>query len=95
MSFDVRYRAGSAFTEADWAGASQAAGEPRPPATVMTIGGLRCGTTYTFALKTTDNVGNISPISNAVSSATVGCLTIATSVLPEGAVGTRYLAQLV
>jgi len=94
MSFDVRYRAGSAFTEADWAGASQAAGQPYPPKTGRTIGGLSCGTAYAFALKTTDNVGNISPISNAVSSATVGCLTIVTASLPEGEVGKRYLAGL-
>ena len=60
----------------------------------MTIGGLTCGTAYAFALKTTDNVGNISPISNAVSSATVGCLTIVTASLPEGNVGRRYSAQL-
>jgi len=93
-SFDVRYRAGSTFTEADWAGASQPAGEPYPPKTGMTIGGLTCGTAYAFALKTTDNVGNISPISNAVSSATVGCLTIVTASLPEGNVGRRYSAQL-
>ena len=29
-SFDVRYRAGSTFTEADWSGASQAAGDRTP-----------------------------------------------------------------
>ena len=60
----------------------------------MTIGGLICGTTHAFAIKTTDNVGNTSPISNAVSSATVGCLTIVTASLPEGEVGKRYLAGL-
>jgi len=93
-SFDVRYRVGNTFTEADWGGASQATGEPRPPTTGMTVGRLRCGTTYTFALKTTDNVGNISPISNAVSRTTVGCLTILTTSLPEGKVERRYLAGL-
>jgi hypothetical protein len=37
-SFDVRYRAGGTFTEADWAWADQATGEPNPPATGMTVG---------------------------------------------------------
>lgn len=72
-SFDVRYRIGSTFVEADWASASQATGEPTPPTTGMTVSGLTCGTTYTFAIKTTDNVGNISTISNAATKATAAC----------------------
>jgi hypothetical protein len=60
----------------------------------MAIGGLSCGTTYTFALKTTDNAGNTSPLSNTVSRATVGCTTILTTSLPEGKVGRRYLGGL-
>ena len=72
-SFDVRYRVGSTFAEGDWATASQAAGEPAPPATGMTVGSLACATTYAFAVKTTDNVGNTSVISNAATASTSAC----------------------
>lgn len=71
--YDVRYRVGNTFVEADWAAASQATGEPVPPATGMTVSGLSCGTTYAFALKTTDAAGNVSLISNAASILTGSC----------------------
>ena len=60
----------------------------------MTVGGLTCGTTYTFALKTSDNVGNISPISNPISRTTVDCVSILPTSLAQGEVGRRYLAGL-
>lgn len=72
-SFDVRYRIGATFVEGDWASASLATGEPTPPSTGMTVSSLTCGTTYAFAIKTTDNVGNISTISNALTQATSAC----------------------
>ena len=74
-SVDVRYRLGSTFTEVNWAGASQATGEPTPPATGMTVSNLSCNTTYAFALKTVDGAGNSSAISNAVTQSTSPCPT--------------------
>lgn len=65
------HRLGSTFTETDWAGASQATGEPTPPVTGMTSGNLSCNTTYAFALKTVDAAGNSSAISNVVTQSTV------------------------
>jgi hypothetical protein len=72
-SFDVRYTTGSqtqTYMNTNWSTLTQATGEPVPPTTGMTVSGLTCNTTYTFAIKTTDNVGNISTISNVASKAT-------------------------
>lgn len=69
-AFDVRYRAGSTFVEADWAGATTVLGEPTPgvPGTqhTITVGGLTNSTQYAFAIKADDAAGNHSTISAAV-----------------------------
>ncbi len=65
-SFDVRYVTGATFLEAQWAGATDPGSEPVPPATGMTVGTLSASTQYTFAIKTTDNLGNQAAISNTV-----------------------------
>lgn len=66
-SYDVRYSA-SAITEANWASATQATGEPVPAAAgtnqSMTVSGLSPSTTYYFAMKTTDDASNVSALSN-------------------------------
>ncbi|GAA3400545.1 fibronectin type III domain-containing protein [Paenibacillus hodogayensis] len=68
-SYDIRYRTGPSFTEADWATATQAQGLPAPAAAgtsqSFTVGGLAANTTYSFAIKTKDAAGNESGISNA------------------------------
>lgn len=66
-SYDVRYST-SAITEANWGSATQASGEPSPHAAgtdeSFTVTGLDPNTTYYFAIKTSDEVGNTSAISN-------------------------------
>ncbi|BBH24110.1 hypothetical protein Back11_54550 [Paenibacillus baekrokdamisoli] len=83
-SYDVRYST-SAITNANWASATPAAGVPAPAAAgttrTMTVNGLLAGTTYYFALKTSDEVPNISALSNVVSKAT----TASADTTPPGA----------
>ena len=69
-SYDLRYST-SAITAANFAGATAAVGEPVPgaPGTVQTftVRSLTRQTTYWFAIKATDDVGNVSAISNVPS----------------------------
>jgi hypothetical protein len=77
-NYDVRYSS-SQVTQANWASATQATGEPSPKATGSTetfiVTGLQAGKTYYFALKTVDEVPNWSGLSNAVSGTTTKGLT--------------------
>ncbi|MDT3428831.1 hypothetical protein J2Z22_004425 [Paenibacillus forsythiae] len=72
-SNDIRYST-SVITSSNFSSAAQAAGEPAPAAAgtsqSMTVGGLNPSTTYYFAMKTTDEAGNVSTISNVASAAT-------------------------
>jgi len=72
-SYDLRYGT-NLIAEANWTTATQAVGEPTPaPAgtsQAFTVNGLLPGTIYYFALKTTDETNNLSPISNVPSAAT-------------------------
>ncbi len=72
-SYDLRYGT-NLITEANWTSATEASGEPVPaPAGIsqaFTVNGLEVGTTYYFALKTSDETNNLSPISNVPSGAT-------------------------
>ncbi len=74
-SYDVRYST-STITEANWASATQASGEPSPQvagsAESFTVTGLSSGTTYYFAIKTSDEIPNESALSNVPSAATIG-----------------------
>ncbi|MDD4761651.1 MAG: fibronectin type III domain-containing protein [Candidatus Pacebacteria bacterium] len=69
-TYDVRYST-SAITELNWSLATQATGEPTPSVAgtseSMTVSGLTQGTTYYFAIKTSDEVPNASSISNVPS----------------------------
>lgn len=73
-SYDLRYST-SAINAGNFAAATPATGEPTPAAPgasqTMTVSGLTPGTTYHFALKSTDSVGNVSDISNVPSATTV------------------------
>lgn len=70
-SYDVRYTTGGALIEGGWAAATNPTGEPIPSVAgsieTMTISGLSNGTTYYFAIKTTDEAANQSAISNSPS----------------------------
>ena len=72
-TYDVRYST-SPITEANWASATQATGEPSPQvagsAETFTVTGLSASTTYYFAIKTSDEFPNESAISNVPSVAT-------------------------
>ncbi len=68
-AYDVRYNT-VPITPENWENATQALGEPKPqkPGSTETflVPGLEPDTTYYFALKVLDNVGNASALSNVV-----------------------------
>jgi hypothetical protein len=67
-AYDVRYWPRPIVDETSWVEATEASGAPSPKpageAETMTIRGLSPGTSYFFAVKTTDEVGNWSGLSN-------------------------------
>ncbi len=73
-SYDIRYST-SAITDANFASATQVTGEPAPAAAgasqTMIVSGLTPSTTYFFAMKTSDEVPNVSALSNVPSLATL------------------------
>lgn len=73
-SYDIRYST-SPITNANWAQATAASGEPAPAIAgtlqTFTITGLLGSVTYYVAMKTTDASGNISVLSNVVSGTTL------------------------
>ncbi|MEW6619557.1 MAG: fibronectin type III domain-containing protein [bacterium] len=75
--YDVRYSL-EKITEANWDNCFQAFGEPKPDApntrATFTVTGLGWNKTYFFALKTVDEAGNESGLSNVVSDTTKGDL---------------------
>ena len=74
-AYDVRYST-SAITALNWAQAAQASGEPSPaPAGTsesFTVTSLTPTTTYYFAIKAIDNMGNSSPLSDIATASTTG-----------------------
>ncbi len=68
------YKTFSNITEANWSSATPVSSEPLPAAAgtsqSMTITGLSSNTVYYFTMKTSDEVSNVSGISNVVSAAT-------------------------
>jgi hypothetical protein len=70
----VRY-ATATLNDGNWETATQATGEPAPQAAgsaeTMTVTGLTEGTTYCFGIKTVDDAGNWSELSNVVCPTTV------------------------
>lgn len=67
--YEVRYSTAS-ITSANFSAATLAGGLPSPQSAgtpeIVTITGLAPATTYNFAIKAFDNVGNASPISNTM-----------------------------
>jgi fibronectin type III domain protein len=72
-SYDIRYST-STITSANWGSATQATGEPAPASSgttqTYTLTGLQGSRTYYIAIRTTDEVGNVSAISNVVNRTT-------------------------
>jgi hypothetical protein len=73
-SYDIRYST-SAITSSNWGSATQATGEPAPAVAgtqqSFNITGLNGSQTYYVAIKTTDERGNVSLLSNVVSGTTL------------------------
>ncbi|MBI2033813.1 MAG: fibronectin type III domain-containing protein [Candidatus Liptonbacteria bacterium] len=73
-SYDVRYST-APITDATWSSATQVTGEPAPApagtAQSMTVTSLSPSTTYYFAIRTADEVPNISSLSNIPSVTTL------------------------
>ena len=95
-TYDVRYST-STITAGNWASATQATGEPAPSvagsAETFTVTGLSEGTTYFFAIKTSDEVPNESALSNVPSAATAdGTAPDAVADLATGTVTTSSVA---
>jgi uncharacterized protein YkwD len=70
-SYSVRYADSEITTEGEWAAATDVEGEPIPNyagmAQSMIVSGLTPGQTYYFALRTEDEVPNLSDLSNSPS----------------------------
>ncbi|MCD6347548.1 MAG: fibronectin type III domain-containing protein [Bacteroidales bacterium] len=85
-SYDIRYST-SPIDESNWDSADQVTGEPTPllagSAQSMTVSGLTSGTTYYFAIKASDEVGNVSLLSN-VASATTTLPEVCSDSVPSG-----------
>ncbi|MFH1061266.1 MAG: fibronectin type III domain-containing protein, partial [Candidatus Omnitrophota bacterium] len=76
-SYDVRYSTAT-ITTSTWASATAVIGEPTPSVAgtlqTMTVSGLNASTTYYFAMKVSDEVPNVSALSNIASSTTTVAL---------------------
>lgn len=74
-TYDIRYSSSPILTDTDFDSATQVTGEPAPNLAgtkeTSTIFGLEHGTKYYFALKTVDDAGNVSEMSNVVSARTL------------------------
>ncbi|MBO9605020.1 MAG: right-handed parallel beta-helix repeat-containing protein [Paenibacillaceae bacterium] len=72
-AYDLRYST-SPLTPANWGSATDVPFEPAPAAAgatqQLTVSGLTPSTTYYFALRTTDDAGNVSGLSNVVTATT-------------------------
>ncbi|MCZ6491842.1 MAG: hypothetical protein O7A06_15105 [Acidobacteria bacterium] len=83
--YDIRYST-SPITDSIWSTATPVSGEPAPQVAgtsqSMTISGLLSSTIYYFAIKTADEVSNISGLSNVASSTTLFGATGWTQVFP-------------
>jgi hypothetical protein len=94
-AYDVRIST-TPIRESNWAAASPLNGEPVPGAAgileSLSVSGLLCGRSYYFRIKTTDDFGNVSPLSNLLRKRTAACpkLTVTSLAQPEAQVGTPY-----
>lgn len=98
-SYDIRYST-STITSSNWNNASQASGEPSPAAAgtvqTFTLSGLQGSRTYYLAIRTLDNGGNLSSLSNVATGSTPDTIAPATvqdlSYGPSSLEGLTFLA---
>lgn len=102
--YDIRFRTGPIASAEDWDSAAACAGEPYPSKhgtkERFWVDGLALGTEYRFALRTSDEAGNWSPISNLAEKATtftnVPCAVTEWKVTPGvGAPGTNFIFEVI
>jgi chitodextrinase len=76
-SYDIRYST-SPITTSNWATATQVSGEPAPQVAgslqTFTVGSLARQRQYYFAIKATDDAGNVSALSNSPTGTTTDTL---------------------
>ncbi len=89
-SYDIRYST-FAITSSNWNSATQVSGEPVPLLSgsnqTFTVVGLQPNTLYYFAIRTTDDAGNVSSLSNIASVRTQSLtLSVSLSVNPNSGV---------
>ncbi len=101
-SYDIRYST-SNITSGNWSSATQVSGEPDPSSAgheeSMTVFGLSSGTTYYFAMKTSDEVPNESDLSNVSTGATSalpqsGYLVVNTATVITGGSGNKDILNI-
>jgi hypothetical protein len=94
-AYDLRVSS-APIRESNWAAATQVNGEPAPGAAGalenLSVSGLLCGRSYYLALKTTDDAGNISPLSNLSRKKTLRCpkLLVGALAQTDAEVGVAY-----
>jgi hypothetical protein len=94
-AYDLRM-SNAPIKESNWAAANQVAGEPAPGAAgtleSLSVPDLLCGRPYYFALKTTDDFGNVSPLSKLLRARTLSCPKLLVTPLSqtEAEVGIAY-----
>ena len=98
-TYDIRYSTTSIVTSANFDSATQVVGEPVPTvagsAQAMTVSGLTAGTTYFFAMKSKDEVPNVSVMSNVPSLLTLGDSTAPSAVTNLSLSGATATSMLV
>jgi hypothetical protein len=85
-AYDMRM-SNAPIKESNWASATQLNGEPAPAVAgtleSLSVPGLLCGRPYYFAIKTTDDFGNVSPLSNVLRKRTLDCPKLTVTPLPQ------------
>jgi hypothetical protein len=94
-AYDIRMSS-APLKESNWAAATQLNGEPVPGTAgtleSLSVSGVRCGRSYYFAIKTTDDFANTSPLSNVPRKRTLACPKLFVTPLPQAdaVVGMAY-----
>jgi hypothetical protein len=93
-AYDIRMSS-TPIRDSNWALATQLNGEPVPAIAgtfeSLSVPGLLCGRFYYFAIKMTDDFGNVSPLSNVVRKRTLACPKLTVSLSQTDAeVGIAY-----